>query len=113
MAPGRSRHHPSGREPITFMASTTRRGTARISTAGLYSRAMAMTTSGTISGLTDEDITTTLIRPDSTRLQNDDGGDTGDDTGDESDATDQGDPSDSSDATNQGDPADEGDSADQ
>jgi hypothetical protein len=75
---------------------------------------MAMTTSGTISGLTDEDITTTLIRPDSpTRLQNADGGDTGDDTGDESDASDQGDPADSSDATDQGDPADEGDSADQ
>ena len=75
---------------------------------------MAMTTSGTISGLTDEDITTTLIRPDSpTRLQNADGGDTGDDTGDESDASDQGDPADSSDASDQGDPADEGDSADQ
>ena len=75
---------------------------------------MAMTTSGTISGLTDEDITTTLIRPDSpTRLQNADGGDTGDDTGDESDATDQGAPADSSDATDQGDPADEGDSAGQ
>lgn len=82
--------------------------------APLYSRAMAMTTSGTISGLTDEDITTTLIRPDSTiRLQNADGGDTGDDAGDESDATDQGDPSDSNDATDQGDPSDEGDSADQ
>jgi len=92
------------------MASTTRRGIIRISIVG----AMAMTTSGTISGLTDEDITTTLIRPDSpTRLQNADGGDTGDDTGDESDASDQGDPADSSDATDQGDPADEGDSADQ
>ena len=66
----------------------------------------------TISGLTDEDITTTLLRPGSTiRLQ--DEGDTGDDTGDESDATDQGDPSDESDATDQGDPSDEGDSADQ
>jgi len=74
---------------------------------------MAMTTSGTISGLTDEDITTTLIRPDSaTRLQADDGDDTGDDTGDESDASDQGDPSDASDATDQGDP-EEGDSTDQ
>ena len=80
----------------------------------LYSRAMTTTISGTISGLTDEDITTTLIRPDSTvRLQNGDGGDTGDDTGDESDATDEGDPSDASDATDQGDSTDEGDSTDQ
>ena len=110
MAPGRSRHHPVGREPITFMASTSRRDTVRISIVG----PMAMTTSGTISGLTDEDITTTLVRPDSAvRLQNVDEGDTGDDTGDESDATDQGDPSDASDATDQGDPGDEGDSADQ
>ena len=67
----------------------------------------------TISGLSDEDITTTLLRPDSVRLQVQDEGDTGDDTGDESDATDQGDPSDESDATDQGDPSDEGDSTDQ
>ena len=66
-----------------------------------------------ISGLADEDITTTLLRPESTRLQDKDEGDTGDDTGDESDATDQGDPSDESDATDEGDPADEGDSTDQ
>ena len=77
----------------------------------LYSWAMAITTSGAISGLSDEDITT-LIGPD-IRLQNGDGGDTGDDTGDQSDPTDQGDPSDSNDATDQGDPSDEGDSADQ
>ena len=67
----------------------------------------------TISGLTDEDITTTLLRPDSTRLQEEDQGDTGDDTGDESDATDQGDPSDASDPADEGDPSDEGDSKDQ
>ncbi|MDQ3570957.1 MAG: hypothetical protein M3396_10150 [Actinomycetota bacterium] len=70
--------------------------------------------STTISDLTDEDITTTLLRPDSTiRLQNEDEGDTGDDTGDESDATDQSDPSDASDASDEGDPSDEGDSTDQ
>lgn len=94
-----------GRDPMTFMASTTRRVKASI----YIVRTMATL----ITGLTDEDITTTLLRSDSTiRLQGDEG-DTGDDTADETDATDEADPSDAGDAADQGDPSDQGDSTDQ